>query len=32
MDKARTEGGALAESVVFLRHFSDLPDPRQRRD
>ncbi len=30
MDKACTEGGALAESVVFLRHFSDLPDPRQR--
>jgi len=30
MDKAFTEGGALAESVVFLKHFSDLPDPRQR--
>ena len=30
MDKACTEGGALAESVVFLKHFSDLPDPRQR--
>jgi hypothetical protein len=21
---------AVAESVVFLRHFEDLPDPRQR--
>ncbi len=30
MDKACKEGGALAESVVFLKHFSDLPDPRQR--
>ena len=30
MDKACTEGGALAESVVFLKHFIDLPDPRQR--
>jgi len=30
MDKACTEGGALAESVVFLKHFTDLPDPRQR--
>ncbi len=30
MDKACTEGGALAESVVFLKNFSDLPDPRQR--
>ncbi len=30
MDKACTEGGALAESVVFLKYFSDLPDPRQR--
>ncbi len=25
-----SDGGALAQSVVFLRYFSDLPDPRQR--
>ena len=24
------DGGAFSESVVFLSHFSDLPDPRQR--
>ncbi len=30
MDEACDPVGALAESVVFLRHFSDLPDPRQR--
>jgi hypothetical protein len=24
------DGGALAEAVVFLRYFEDLPDPRQR--
>jgi len=30
MDKGGAEGGALAESVVFLRYFRDLPDPRQR--
>jgi predicted transposase YbfD/YdcC len=30
MEKAGVECGALAESVVFLHHFKDLPDPRQR--
>lgn len=31
MDRpAATAGGALHEAVVFLRHFEDLPDPRQR--
>jgi len=30
MDGACRGGGALAEAVVFLRHFNDLPDPRQR--
>lgn len=24
------ESGALGEAVIFLRHFEDLPDPRQR--
>jgi len=30
MDKTSTDRGALAEAVVFLSHFNDLPDPRQR--
>jgi hypothetical protein len=30
MDKAYMPSGALAESVIFLRRFSGLPDPRQR--
>jgi predicted transposase YbfD/YdcC len=30
MDDAATDCGALCEAVVFLNHFSDLPDPRQR--
>jgi predicted transposase YbfD/YdcC len=30
MEKAGVEGGALDESIVFLHHFKDLPDPRQR--
>ena len=30
MDADDLTVGALAESVVFLRFFSDLPDPRQR--
>ena len=25
-----TEVGALGEAVVFLNHFKDMPDPRQR--
>jgi predicted transposase YbfD/YdcC len=25
-----TDSGALGESIVFLRYFKDLPDPRQR--
>jgi predicted transposase YbfD/YdcC len=29
MERAEVEGGALAESVVFLQHFKDLRDPRQ---
>ena len=24
------EAGALGEAVVFLSHFKDMPDPRQR--
>lgn len=30
MDGAICDGEAIAETVVFLRHFEDLPDPRQR--
>ena len=30
MANATTETGAFDESVVFLNHFKDLPDPRQR--
>jgi predicted transposase YbfD/YdcC len=30
MDKADGESGALGETVVFLSHFKDLEDPRQR--
>ena len=30
MDEACGDSGALAEAVVFLKHFNDLPDPRQR--
>jgi predicted transposase YbfD/YdcC len=30
MDDTATDSGALAEAVVFLSHFNDLPDPRQR--
>jgi len=30
MDDAVTDSGALSEAVVFLNHFKDLPDPRQR--
>ena len=30
MEIAATERGALAESLVFLDHFRDLADPRQR--
>ena len=30
MDTDELTAGALAESVVFLNFFSDLPDPRQR--
>jgi len=29
MDDAATDGAAFAETVVFLRHFRDLRDPRQ---
>jgi hypothetical protein len=29
MDDVAAEGGALAETVVFLSYFKDLPDPRQ---
>jgi predicted transposase YbfD/YdcC len=29
MEKAQGDFGALSESVVFLEHFEDLPDPRQ---
>jgi hypothetical protein len=30
MDEVTTDCGALAEAVVFLNHFKDMPDPRQR--
>ena len=30
MDRGPDGCEAVAESVVFLRHFEDLPDPRQR--
>ena len=30
MDELTCDGGALAETVVFLRYFKDLPDVRQR--
>src|SRR6266853_5269934 len=30
MEEAAAEFGALSEAVVFLDHFKDLPDPRQR--
>jgi predicted transposase YbfD/YdcC len=30
MDDATQDNPALFESVVFLNHFNDLPDPRQR--
>ena len=30
MEDGVWDGGALAEAVVFLRYFEDLPDPRQR--
>ena len=30
MDMAVEDGGAIAEAVVFLSHFNDLPDLRQR--
>jgi len=30
MDDTATDSGALAEAVVFLNYFNDLPDPRQR--
>jgi len=30
MDDTATDGGALSEAVVFLNHFKDMPDPRQR--
>jgi predicted transposase YbfD/YdcC len=30
MDEATADCGALAEAVVFLNHFNDMPDPRQR--
>src|ERR1700677_1913801 len=30
MDEVTTDCGALAEAVVFLNYFNDLPDPRQR--
>jgi predicted transposase YbfD/YdcC len=30
MEEAGVECGALDESIVFLHHFRDLPDPRQR--
>jgi predicted transposase YbfD/YdcC len=30
MDDSARDGGALAETVVFLRYFKDLPDVRQR--
>ena len=30
MDEVTKDCGALAEAVVFLNHFNDMPDPRQR--
>ena len=30
MDDITTDSGVLSEAVVFLNHFNDLPDPRQR--
>jgi predicted transposase YbfD/YdcC len=30
MDGTVTDCGALSEAVVFLNHFNDMPDPRQR--
>jgi predicted transposase YbfD/YdcC len=30
MEDAATDCGALGEAVVFLNHFKDMPDPRQR--
>jgi predicted transposase YbfD/YdcC len=30
MDDVTTDAGALFEAVVFLNHFKDMPDPRQR--
>jgi predicted transposase YbfD/YdcC len=30
MDSAAVDSGAFGEAVVFLSHFRDLPDPRQR--
>jgi predicted transposase YbfD/YdcC len=30
MNETSTDRGALCEAVVFLCHFKDLPDPRQR--
>jgi predicted transposase YbfD/YdcC len=30
MERSGTEAGALGEAVVFLHHFKDLPDRRQR--
>jgi len=30
MDQVTKDCGALAEAVVFLNHFNDMPDPRQR--
>jgi len=29
MDEVAADGGALGETIVFLRYFKDLPDPRQ---
>ncbi len=30
MDEAAVDGGAVAETVAFLRYFKELPDVRQR--
>jgi predicted transposase YbfD/YdcC len=30
MENVTADSGALCEAVVFLNHFKDLPDPRQR--
>ena len=30
MDEVTADRGALGEAVVFLDHFKDMPDPRQR--